>query len=92
MKIWCLTVDCLLQILSGKSYLSQIFRGYHIRTCLGDEFHQVDLAKLYALSLFCNHIICFYDPAQKIDFYKYEDQLAEQAYAVEKTSKCFLNW
>ena len=72
-RIWCLTVDGFLQIISGKSYLSRHFESVKLRLAIGDEFHQLDLQKMYTISWFVSTCICFYDEAQHIAFFRYGD-------------------
>jgi len=75
-KIWCLTVDGFLQIISGKSYLSRHFECVKVQLVIGDEFHQLSIEKLYTISHFVCTFICYYHDAQRIVFLKYRDQLA----------------
>ena len=90
-KIWCLTVDGFLQILSGKSYLSRHFECVKVQLAIGDEFHQMEIEKMYTISHFVGSCICLYDDAQRIVFFKYGDRLADEA-KNDDNSEEYWNW
>ena len=58
---------------------------------IGDEFHQLSIEKVYTISHFVCTFICYYDDAQRIVFFKYGDQLAEEA-KNDDNSKEVWNW
>ena len=90
-KVWCLTVDGFLQILSGKSYLSRHFECVKVQLAIGDEFHQMGIEKMYTITQFVRSCICLYDDAQRIVFYKYGDRLAGEA-KNDDNSEEYWNW
>ena len=62
----CLTVDAFNQMLSGASPLSDFFADYVFGLAIGDELHQVESEKLFAITCGVQHLLGFFDQAQGI--------------------------
>ena len=67
----------------------QLWQG--AKLAIGDEFHQMEIEKMYTINHFVDSCICLYDGAQRIVFFNYGDRLADEA-KNDDNSEEFWNW
>jgi hypothetical protein len=88
-NVFCMTVDCFLQIQSETSMLSQVFAPWDIALAICDEAHRLDLQRAFVVCLRAQTVCMFGGKPQYIELFRWGNQLAGEHTAPPDEPYCW---
>jgi hypothetical protein len=88
-NVFCVAVECFLQIQSDTSMLSKVFAPWDIALAIRDEEHQVDLQSAFVVCLRAQTVCVFGDQPRYIVLFRWGNHLASEHIASLGDSYCW---